>query len=802
MTQPETAFAAFVRQPVILALLSAVTTCSGFLQAGELPPREADFGYLSWDTTPPYFQGKPEDPAAPRILWFETGTYALAIDTRTLALPHAGPVKRTRAETLISAREDAGSFAPGRLALSITLGSETYAATGFRDVGNDFLAYPVRFVETGRWLQHVDLNGVIFRDKDGHELAADAHLEINAWPDRVTFFAEVKPKTNTTEARLALEVAAPGFHAQPAAGKEALSTTVTLLCEGARADAGPPPEVSATAADNSAPIVLYRPDIDAWEVKIEGATWSNPDGTYYPAAHLDRVDRWPVRLRNDSDRDRIVRLIFTRTTFLPITGLCPMWLDSEGQPAGESIQLSKDWHANAARPDLLHQGFWLRASTAVRVEAHSERRLQFALCYAKWGGLFAASHAQLSLIGYSHNQFWDEAALGSFGESICFEPGRVQRRCFITDVRPFLVTHTPEAKRWEWTANVGGGDFLVYFDAAKRYVPFAHTRTDYRSPGPCLTRTTYAETSADGAVAARMEVSLARGQDHLRVYQHLRYDVRRDAGFSRLAFAQVAADYYNGSIVRKLAVGNANGLIEEWPTGQGSWEYGRRNIALSGQHPWVSAHEQMLDGTKGEGGATRGFILRSWRARLGGVDDTPPYLATYHTEDGPKNFRTVLELAPPASLTALKAGDFVQADLEWCVFPLRAEDYYGPDDVFRSALRDTANTWRPVHREAMGNPLRALVAHGTLEASWPPRIRVDRQQRAEVAFPKGLGHLPITFTCLKKPSGYKLSQHTKEGPRVISTGDFWQSDYDETVRTWSLTCNVTPEQAAAGLLFR
>ena len=161
----------------------------------------------------------------------------------------------------------------------------------------------------------------------------------------------------------------------------------------------------------------------------------------------------------------------------------------------------------------------------------------------------------------------------------------------------------------------------------------------------------------------------------------------------------------------------------------------------------------------------------------------------------------VLELAPPASLKSLKAGDFVEADLEWCVFPLRAEDYYGPDTVFRAALRDMANTWRPVHREAVGNPLRVVVAQGTREPTWLPRIRVDRRQRAEVAIPNGLGHLPITFTGLKKPNGYKLSRQSKDGPRVISTGDFWQSEYDETERTWSLTCNVTPEQAAAGLLF-
>jgi hypothetical protein len=772
-----------------LVMLTALFASARPAQA-DASPEPADFGFLSWDAAPPYFQGHAEQTSQPRVLWIETGRYSLAVDTRRLELPHAGNLKQSRETVLTSDRKKARALPAGLFDLRVIANGEVFSCEGVRESKNTW-AYPVRFVETGRWLQHVDLDGLILRSREGREMEADAHLEISAWPDRATFLAEVKPRVSVTNLTVLLAAEARGLRSESVT-TTSNSAVVMLLATKAIADSGPPPEVKAMAPDQSAPVVLFREDLCAWEVKIEGAAWSNPSGTYYPANHLDRLDRWPVTLRNDCEHEREMRLIFTRTTFTPITGLTPMWLDADGFPTGLAVQLSKNWHSQPARGHLRHEGPWLRASTVVRVPPRSVRRLDFALCYARYGGVFAASHAQLSLIGWGHNTFWDQAALGSFGESICFEPGRVQRRCFITDVRPFLVTHPPKTKRWEWTANVGGGDFLVYFDGHTNYVPFARTRTDYRVPGPCLTRTTYSETSADGAIAACMTVSLAGAADHVRVFMHLRYDVRRDARFSRLAFLQLGSDFYNGSWPGKLAVGNASGLIEEWSPGEGSWAYDRRNIPLAGVHPWISAHEERFDGAKGEGGGTRGLIVRSWHARLGGVK-TAPRLATYLTEDGPRHFRTALELATPPALTALKAGDFVEADLEWCVFPRCAEDYYGPDESFRNFLREGADTWKPVHHEATGNAVVVDLTRGTLESTWPLRLRVGVRQRAAFTLARGLGHVPVTFTGLHQPRGFVLNRNG--APMAASErGDFWQAEFDEATDRWSLTCLLQADQ--------
>ena len=63
---------------------------------------------------------------------------------------------------------------------------------------------------------------------------------------------------------------------------------------------------------------------------------------------------------------------------------------------------------------------------------------------------------------------WQESALGSFGESMCYQPDGNSKRAKVTDARPLSVCNmdsTPSnCKKYIWTENVGGGDFLVYYD--------------------------------------------------------------------------------------------------------------------------------------------------------------------------------------------------------------------------------------------------------------------------------------------------------------------------------------------------
>lgn len=53
-------------------------------------------------------------------------------------------------------------------------------------------------------------------------------------------------------------------------------------------------------------------------------------------------------------------------------------------------------------------------------------QLEYTSVNALWGGVPAASHAQLCLVGWGSNQLWEESAIGAWGETICYEPDQGQ----------------------------------------------------------------------------------------------------------------------------------------------------------------------------------------------------------------------------------------------------------------------------------------------------------------------------------------------------------------------------------------
>ena len=163
----------------------------------------------------------------------------------------------------------------------------------------------------------------------------------------------------------------------------------------------------------------------------------------------------------------------------------------------------------------------------------------------------------------------------------------------------------------------------------------------------------------------RMQVSLPRSDDYLRALFHLRYDVRRAMRWQRLAFFQLGSDFYNATPSRYVAVGNATGLHEQWKPKLAREVFDRIAVPMTGNEPWLSIHG--LDRkalSPGCAAASRGLIVRSWRAVLGGKPARAAHASFFCTEWGKDNYRTVVELAPPPGVRELLPGDFVEADLE------------------------------------------------------------------------------------------------------------------------------------------
>ncbi len=506
------------------------------------------------------------------------------------------------------------------------------------------------------------------------------------------------------------------------------------------------------------------------------------------------MERIPFTLSNPSGREEVARLMFEKTRRgirqrigVPITGISAVLRDMNGEPTGIPVQLSKNWHNKPEGGVYADQ--WFHGITQVRLPPGAEVDLELVIVYGHWGGLPAASHAQLSLIGWGGNQLWEQSALGAWGESICYDPLQAQASCSITDVRPLMVTPMNGKTKWNWTNNVGGGDFFRLFDEQGNRLPHRAMDATYHRYGPCLAEVTYSGTIGE-SIRHSETVSLGRSDDIVRGTYRIRLDVDRAQPFSRFAIFQIGADTYNFTRERKFAFGNANGLVKEWPTEPGGDTYRTEPQQATGDTPWMSMHEATRRSGSKTGGAwaNRSLVIREWSARLGGKPATPHFAergTTRHRSD-----YSTIDLVPPPGLTRLEPGDFVEATLEYLVIPQNAADYYGPNEALRAALEGGGNTWRMVHREASGNRRAVTVSEGKLIHRFPDiRIQTDTDQ-ATFDVTGGLGYVPVTITGLRSHIGYTLKMDGKPVDQSVHGNDFWQTDYDPTTRRWSQTYNV------------
>jgi hypothetical protein len=509
----------------------------------------------------------------------------------------------------------------------------------------------------------------------------------------------------------------------------------------------------------------------------------------------DRVERVRVRVENPGHSVAAARLLFEKPKggFSP-TGVSLVIRDEQGVPTGLPVQISKNWHSQNGLA-IPYQGTWLHGFGLLRVPGRSAVEFELTVAYAHWGGVAAASHAQLCLIGWGSNQQWDESALGSWGESICYEPDRAQAKAGVLDVRPLMVwqmkSDTP--RKWGWTNNVGGGDFFRLFDSGGERVWPERMKTAYLRHGPCLTEVVYAGRLAGGAVEHSSTVSLGRTDDVVRGIYRLRMDVRRAVDFSRFVIFQIGADTYSYTGERKHALGNEGGLTREWATRWGGDAYRTQPAKCEGSAPWVSLHEAVSrDESKLGAWANRGVVLREWRARLGGRD-ARPWMAEYGAKVGRRD-TSLADFVPPPGCKRLEPGDYVEATFEHVVMPQFARDYYGPNANLKAALGDWENTWRMVHREAAGNDLDVKATVGEVVRRRPTLVRCEGG-RAEISVTGGLGYVPLTFDGLSRRPVPVLETRAAGGEwravdQSVHGHDFWQTDYDPAGRTWSVTYTV------------
>jgi hypothetical protein len=802
----------------------------------EIMPRVEDFTHMWWANG---FPGHTR--SAPWRRSIQTGHFAMALDTQRMRIPHWGAAPGGLSY-LEAARDDQTAWQrmpPADLELSIRVAGKTYRCSAGGRWSN---TSGPRVIESGRFMQRADVTDLIFTAKDGARLNVEARFETVAWPDRLALILAARPgripipagedafgrigggfefdgtnhldewnfrpdiRAAATQPRERWEGGAMEIRLKTPQGlqrqrREFTSDEdwtdwrevfVALYPEKPGEGTGGVTVQAEELLTGIARRVDFDPARGWHRINLDGIDPIVPPGG--PERQNDAIERVKLVLTNRDTSEHVVRLLFEKNGAgirlpigAPITGVSAMLRDVNGHPTGLPVQLSKNWHT---RPDGgVYAGVWFHGFSQVRLPASAMVELELTLAYGHWGGVAAASHAQLSLIGWGSNQLWDQSALGAWGESICYEPDQAQAHAAILDARPLMVHSMHGNQPWHWTHNVGGGDFFRLFDGTGKRIFPARMRTAYQRQGPCLTEVTYAGQTGR-AIEHTATVSISRTDDIVRGTYRLRMDVKRAFEFSRFVIFQLGADTYSYTGERKMALGNETGLIREWDSQWGGDMYRMQPMECAGRIPWISLHEAVPRGAPDQQGAwaNRGVVIRSWEARLGGRA-AGPWMAERGVNARGVDTSTV-DLVPPPGVTRLVPGDFVEAIIEYIVMPQFAKDYYGPNGALRAALRESGNTWKMIHREAVGNHRRVEMKTGELEGLYPSvQVRAVNDQ-TEFTLAGGLGYVPVTFSGLSTHAGHALYVNGQTGDQSVHGNDFWQTDYDPVSGTWEVTFNI------------
>ena len=802
--------------PVPAALL--LVLCSTFATPAAPPATVGEFGYMGWQDglRDPNFRIETSGFTLNynHLVFGPTAISALpAAPTEEQAL-HAGgePDQKVVFTTLISGN--------GRTA-------KIGAANG--DLRTSMI------VESGRFFQRRWQSGAapdeIPTDPDG------TGLETSAWPDRLSFVLRVTPAVAVSNGWLemsftlpgfdgVIEAAGPGarilakdgtgfsvtglpaaatFRQEPSSSSFTVRTPAEDWPKGRVVTVGlilvPRPGPHAEAATQilkaeSSPLMVSASCMEpnAVDVKVDYEVGPGFHRIQIPKGGQgdDGLMRARIRIGNPEPHPRRARLCFDGVPF-SVPGLTAVLCDDKGLPSGVPVQLSKNWH-NSKEALAGTGGFagqWFHGLTMVDVPAGATNEYELIMAGENWAGMAAASHAQLSVIGYGGQQQWDEAALGNRGEALCYDMDHVLTRNSFTDSRPFAALD--QEGRRNWGINVGGGSMLRYTDEQGVVREHGRMRVRYARYGPNLTEAVYAGRTDDGAMAFSYSAGMFRSDDCTRGLHRIRIDVLRDTGFQRLVFYQQPGDSYCYNPGDRFASGDAAHAapLREWRGFGKPGTAAGESKPMTGPSPWVA-----VLGGKTEGAfrpADHGFIVRSWKARIGGRVMEHPLLREQVNRQGV----SLMELVPPDGVERLNAGDFVEADIVRVVVPRSIENYGGANAAFREALQVHGGDARMILREAAGNHLTVQMVEGSASGLHPLRVEAVND-RAEFVMKGGLGAVPVTFSKLSRGGRPVLEQQSGDGWKRLESLLPGRIDWQCDARPdgYEITCTVIPDGAA------
>ncbi|MDR0698886.1 MAG: T9SS type A sorting domain-containing protein [Tannerella sp.] len=820
-------------------------------------PSVRDYSYMWWAEG---FYG------SKRQVNIQTGYYGLAVDAIAGGIVRLGALATPPTETEALSQDNSLIDALPKVEMNYTViaGGQSY---NFQNVdavegGNN----STRILESGRYMQRLDLMYLTFAGNGNLR----GRMEVACMTEFLSLSFEVYSAVSINNAQLVFSIKLPDAYSgwTPSMNGRALTVTgtgqpgVTFMIPGngnatiarsgqtaifTAAGITVPakqfvgfsvivmPSVNASPADALLHDAREKVTISAVQVspdKGRQQPTSNVTATGYKSISLNDMvtqssdpaqqniyDRLTFTLTNHSDKTVRVPVQFVKGEPLPITGLSPFLSDTEtGEPVGVQVQLTKNWHFYSASsgtnrpwddPARNWEGVWYHGYTLIEAPARRSVVYDYTCPFARYGNVFAVSHAQLCLVGWGGHQQWETAALGSFGENFCYNANQSWGQSFLGDICPALVTSRINNEQYNWTLNVGAADFLVYHTSDHQpKILFARMRTRFKKQGPVITEVIYNGITADGTIEMEYKAEMARTDDAAKAIHSFKYTFLKDVTFSRLAFYQFGADEYNVGIYSKMAVGNDAGIVGFNIDGyafsgefnvpktltNAYWVSGNmQRIEVEGDGMWFAfLGGQPRPGTDGAG-ANKVLSVLDFKATMNGTEYHKPAF----------NIRTtntlypgaLIELCPPAAVgNTIAAGSVVEGSVAFINLPAHKNDYYGPSKVLNLIPESDYASWKLSHLYATQTKMKATATVGAVARHMPCELVAtgnDGGTVCEFTVSGGIGYVPVTIKNLPGYSGWQLQQWQNSQwinvDQAVHGNDWWQAWYDTETAAYELS---------------
>lgn len=748
----------------------------------------ADYTYSCW----PNGWRKNEDDRSADIFGIETSHFGFTLDVGDFSKVGLGLLKNPAGygEALGHKAEKLKTLPAAELLIELEVDGVRYRARACKaglEEGPRRL-YSARLWESGRYVQHYDFQGLVFRNAKNEELGCDATLDLVAWPGNLTFTldASVRQSCERASLRLGLISQAGTWHEElevENGWRRGRRQSVTMTC--ALSPAGkidPNQDITVETADGRPLPVRFDPRKNCYVADVMNLRrrWK----TEY--TDIRDYDEFKITVHGSGPEAAIPFLLDMRPP-ANVTGICPILCDGEGRPTGIPVQLSKNWHNSRAMGNYFMPYAMLPAETS--------RTYLLRVAYGFYGSLPSASHAQLSLVGYAReagNGRWDQLAIGCWGETICFDMDMSLVDIAITDIRLLMTRKGLSGRKWGWTEAGWGGDWLNIQDAGQEKYHWTELKTAYLAQGPCLTDVKYeGYYGAHREVDFKSRIQTLRTDDYSRSFQTFVYTFTRDVSPRKMwLFKLGRTRYYH---TPRIAYGNNEGLLaeKEAPDTLETGDLVVDRETLSGAAPYWVALPAATSTRRNKPNGYRAVVIRQYEVVAGGKTYRNPTLhVPVHTAD-PSNLD--IELLPPIGVEQFRKGDRIKLDLELITLPRIADDYYGPNEAFRKHLADHPSSWKTTYREAVGNDLDVKVTGGRVLRNYPLVIKAEMPE-VTVVIKGGVGAVPIQFEGLPANQGASLYR-VDQGRRIkfdqsVHGNDFWQTDYDAVSKTYTMTYNL------------